>query len=163
MKPILHRLPPLLALAFAAALPLTAAAQGDGNVVKATVTMLPDGRQKNTVVDPEKRTTEETILNNKGKLLSRTVYDMDERGQTVGATFFDAAGKALYKATYKHDAADRIAEENYVSLAGKPMGRRVYTYGLNNKVTQIDTYDPDGNLVVPQKPAGAARPDKKKR
>ena len=131
--------------------------------IKATVTMLPDGRQKNTVVNPETRTSEETILDNKKKLLSKTVYDLDDRGLPRIATFFDGKDKQLYKAEYQRDGADRIIAESYTSMAGQSLGRRVYSYSAGGrKVTKVDAYDANGNLITPQKPAGPGRPDKKR-
>ena len=95
--------------------------------------MMSDGRHKNTVVNPETRTSEETIEDNKGKLLSKTVYDLDDRGLPRVATFFDAKGKQLYKAEYQRDGADRIIGESYSSMAGQSLGRRVYTYSAGGQ------------------------------
>ena len=125
--------------------------------------MLSDGRHKNTVVNPETRTSEETIEDNKGKLLSKTIYDLDDRGLPRVATFFDSKGKQLYKAGYQRDAADRIIGESYSSMTGQSLGRRVYIYGPGGrKVARMDTYDAAGNLISPQKAPGPGRPDKKK-
>ncbi len=153
-------LPILLLLALA---PFARTQTTTDGVVKATVTMLGDGRHKNMVVDPDKKIAEETIEDSKGKLLTRTVYALDERNQTTGATFYDAKGKVLYKATYKRDSADRISEEMYYSTADQLLSRRVYTYGANNRITRLDMYDANGTLVTPPKPQGPGRPDKKKR
>lgn len=150
----------LLLLALAASAHAQSSTDG---AIKATVTMLADGRHKSTIVNPETHTSEETIEDNKGKLLSKTVYDLDDRGLPRVATFFDKAGKQLYKAEYQRDGADRIIGETYMSMTGQPLGRRVYTYGpAGRKVTKVDSYDASGNLVTPQKPAGPGRPDKKK-
>ena len=132
-------------------------------VIKVTVTMLTDGRHKSTIVNPETRTSEETIEDNKGRMLSKTTYQLDDRGQPHVATFFDGKGKALYKAEYQRDGADRIIGESYISMAGQSLGRRVYTYSAGGrKVTKVDSYDANGNLVVPQKPVSRGRLDKKK-
>lgn len=131
--------------------------------IKATVTMLPDGRQKNTVVNPETHTSEETIVDNKSRMLSKTVYALDDRGLPRVATFYDGKGKGLYKAEYQRDGADRIIGETYTSVTGQPLGRRVYTYSAGGrKVAKVDNYDANGNLTVPQRPASPGRPDKKR-
>ena len=66
------------------------------------------------------------------------------------------------KAEYQRDGADRIIGESYSSVAGQSLGRRVYTYGPGGrKVTRVDSYDANGNLITPQKPAGPGRPDRK--
>ena len=108
-------------------------------------------------------TSEETIEDNKGKVLKKTVYDLDDRGLPRVATFFDAKGKQLYKAEYQRDGADRIIGESYSSMTGQSLGRRVYTYSAGGrKVTRVDSYDPSGNLITPQKRVGPGRPDKKR-
>jgi hypothetical protein len=146
---------------------LSAFARGQSSAdgaIKATVTMLPDGRQKNSLINPETHMAEEKIQDKTGKVYSRTVYELDERNLPHLATFYNGQDKVLYKATYTRDGADRIAEEVYTSAAGNPLGRRVYTYGGKNKVTRVDDYDASGNLMVPQKQAQSrAKPDKKKR
>lgn len=153
-------LPALLLLALAT---FARAQSSTDGAIKATVTMLSDGRQKNTVVNPETHASEETITDNKGKLLSKTVYDLDDRGLPRIATFFDAKGKQLYKAEYQRDAADRIIGESYMSMTGQSLGRRVFTFGpAGRKVIRVDSYDANGNLITPQKPTGSGRPDKKK-
>jgi hypothetical protein len=157
-------LPALLLLALAA----SARAQTPDGVIKATVTVLADGVQRNVIINPETHLQEETLTDKKGKIMSKTTYELDERNLPTTATFFDAKGTQLYKANYKRDAADRITEETYTSTTGKSLGRRVYGYGPTGqadrfKVTRVDVYDADGNLVVPKKPASPGRPDKKKR
>jgi len=142
-----------------------AQSSADG-AIKATVTMLDDGRQKNSVINPETHMAEEKIQDKTGKVYSRTVYELDERNLPSIATFYNGQDKVLYKAAYTRDGADRIAEEVYTSPAGKPLGRRVYTYGGKNRVTRVDDYDANGNLMAPQKQTqnqSRGKPDKKKR
>lgn len=153
-------LPALLLLALAT---FARAQSSTDGAIKATVTMLPDGRHKSTVVNPETRQSVETIEDNKGKVLSKTVYELDDRGLPHIATFFDGKGKQLYKAEYQRDGADRIIGESYSTVTGQSLGRRVYTYSAGGrKVMKVDTYDANGNLTTPQKPAGPGRPDKKR-
>ena len=152
-------LSPLLLLALAT---FAQAQSSTDGAIKATVTMLKDGTHKSTVVNPETHSSVETIEDNKGKVLSKTVYDLDDRGLPRVATFFDKAGKPYMKAEYQRDGADRIIGESYSSVAGQSLGRRVYTYGPGGrKVTRVDSYDANGNLITPQKPAGPGRPDRK--
>ncbi len=153
-------LPALLLLALAT---FARAQSSTDGAIKATVTMLGDGRHKSTIVNPETHTAEETIEDNKGKVLSKTSYELDSQNVPRVATFFDTKGKALYKAEYQRDAANRIIGESYTSMTGQSLGRRVYMYGpAGRKVVRMDTYDANGNLTTPQKPAGPGRPDKKK-
>ncbi len=153
-------LPALLLLALATC--ANAQSSTDG-AIKATVTMLADGRHKSTVVNPETHLSEETIEDNKGKMLSKTIYELDDRGLPKLATFYDSKNKSLYKAEYQRDGSDRIIGETYTSMTGQSLGRRVYTYSAGGrKVTRMDSYDATGNLIVPVKPVGPGRPDKKK-
>ena len=154
----------ILSALFLLALAAFAKAQSstDG-AIKATVTMLTDGTHKSTIVNPETRTSEETIEDNKGKVLKKTVYDLDDRGLPRVATFFDTKGKQLFKAEYQRDGSDRIIGESYMTMTGQSLGRRVYTYSAGGrKVTRVDSYDANGNLIAPQKPVSQARPDKKR-
>ena len=66
------------ALIFALALfPLVSSrAQG---TIKATTRMRPDGTTATTVINPDTRTSEETIADDKGKVLSKTVYFLNEQ------------------------------------------------------------------------------------
>ena len=132
-------------------------------VVKATVTMLEDGRHKSSLINPETHTAVETIEDNKGKVFSKTVYELNDHNVPKAATFFDAKGKTLYKASYKRDEADRISEETYISVAGQLLVRRVYTYGAKNQVTRLDVYDANGNPVTLQATAVQPRPPAKRR
>jgi hypothetical protein len=134
------------------------------NAIKATVTMLPDGRQKNSLINHETHMQEDKIQDKTGKVYSRAVYELDERNLQSTATFYDGQNKILYKAAYTRDGEDRIAEEVYTSPTGKPLGRRVWSYAGKNKVARVDDYDANGNLVVPQKQTQSrGKPDKKKR
>ena len=113
-------LPALLLLALTTFARAQSSADG---AIKATVTMLGDGRHKSTIVNPETHTAEETIEDNKGKVLSKTSYELDSQNVPRVATFFDTKGKALYKAEYQRDAANRIIGESYTTLTGQSLGR----------------------------------------
>jgi hypothetical protein len=137
-------------------------AQG-GAPIKATATMHPDGTRSTTVTDPEKRTTEETLLDASGKTIRRIVYPLDDRNQPRGAIVHDAKGKIVYKSKYLRDSADRIQEETIMSETGETIRRRVYTYGANNKVSGVDEYDANGVLIPRAVKPSPGRPDKKKK
>ena len=128
------------------------------------MTTHPDGTRSSTVVNPETQTAEETKQDSQGKTLSRIVYPLDPRNQPIGAIYYDAKGTVLSKSSYKRDASDRIAEETITSPTGQFLRRRMYSYSEKNKISRVDEYDANGNLLVPPpKKAGPGRPDKKKR
>jgi hypothetical protein len=135
-----------------------------GNAIKATMTTHPDGTRSTLVVDPEKQSAEETQQDASGKTLSRIVYPLDARNQPLGAITYDAKGTVLYKSSYKRDGTDRIAEESITSATGQFLRKRVYSYGAQNKVSRIDEYDANGNLITPPpKAKSAGKPDPKRK
>lgn len=153
----------LLIVTFLLSCAIAARAQSTADgVIKVTVTMLSDGRHKNTILNPDTHTAEETIEDNKGKVLSKTVYALNDRNVPGSATFFDGKGKMLYKATYTRDAGDRITEEAYTSITGKSLGRRTYGYGANNRVSSEEVYDANGNLITSKKPTTSGRPARRR-
>jgi hypothetical protein len=154
---------PHVALIFLGLCAASSAFGQEMGTIKATTTLHPDGTQTVTVTDPEKRTTEETVQTAQGKVLRKTTYLLDDRNQPLGAIAYDAKGGVLYKASYKRDGMNRIDEETISGADGQLIRRRVYSFGANNKVTRVDEYDGQGNLLVPAKKAGPGRPDKKKR
>ncbi len=136
-------------------------AQGSLGTIKVTTKLRPDGSTATRMVDPEKRTIEESLNDSSGKLISKTVFNTDERNIAVGATHFDAKGKVRYKEIYKIDSADRIAESTLLSATDQPLGRRVFNYDSKGNA-RIDDYDASGRLVAPATAASTSRgrPDK---
>jgi hypothetical protein len=151
-----------LAAAFLLAAAQASLGQADAPI-KATTTVHSDGTRTVTVMDPEKRTTEETTETSNGKVLRRTTYLLDDRNQPLGAIAYDGKGNVAYRSSYRRDGMDRIDEETVSNATGQVIRRRIYHYGGNNKVARIDEYDQAGNLIIPQRSSSAARPDKKKR
>ncbi len=138
----------IFALAF---LPLVSArAQG---TIKATTRMRPDGTTSTTVINPDTRTSEETIADDKGKVLSKTVYFLNEQNFARGATHLDALGKVRYKESYKFDYSGRITESTLFSATNQPLGRRVFVYE-GKLQARIEDYDAQGNLVSGGKTRG---------
>ena len=141
----------LFALAF---LPLVSArAQG---TIKATTRMRPDGTTATTVINPDTRTSEETIAEAGGKVLSKTIYFLNEQNFAKGATHLDAQGKVRYKESFKFDYTGRITESTLFSATNQPLGRRVFVYEGKTQA-RIEDYDAQGNLVSSGRKPGATR------
>ena len=149
----------LLALALLTALFAASPARAQTEGVHETMTIHPDGTRTITIVDPEKPTSDETLQDSKGKTLRKTTYLLDDRRQALGSITYDPKGTILYRTSFRRDPTGRIDEEAISSATGQPLRRRVYTYGAGNKVTNIQEYDANGNLLTSAK---AARPDKKR-
>ena len=145
----------IFALAF---LPLVSArAQG---TIKATTRMRPDGSMATTVLNPDTRTSEETVTEagtdlRPGKVLSKTIYFLNEQNFAKGATHLDGQGKVRYKESYKFDYSGKITESTLFSATNQPLGRRMFVYGAKNEV-RIEDYDARGNLVSGGKTRGGA-------
>lgn len=143
------------ALLFAlAALPLASAfAQG---TIRATTRMRPDGTTATTVINPDTRTSEETIAQPDGKVLSKTIYFLNEQNFAMGATHLDGQGRVRYKESYKFDYSGKLTESTLFGAKNEPLGRRVFVYEGKTKA-RIEDYDVNGNLVSAGKKPGPTR------
>ena len=136
----------LLALAF---LPLVAPARSQGTI-KATTRMRPDGSTATTIVNPETRTAEETITEAGGKVLSKTIYFLNEQNFAIGATHLDGKGKVRYKESFRFDYAGRIIGIAALQREQPPAGparfrlRRDQTRRGSRTTTSLETSSPEG-------------------
>ena len=146
----------LLLLAVLAVLPLAAADAQSYGAIKATTRMRPDGTTATTVLNPDTRTSEETIAEAGGKVLSKTIYFLNEQNFAKGATHLDGKGKVRYKESFKFDYSGRIMESTLFAADNSPLGRRVFVYE-GKLQARIEDYDAAGNLLPGAKRAGAAR------
>ena len=143
----------------------TRAVLGQGEpqgTIKATTKVRPDGSLATTIVDPDKKTAEESVTDSAGKMLKKTLFLLDDRNFATGAIHYDAKGNIRYKESYRRDMSDRISESTLYSQNDRLLGRRVFNYDAKGQA-QIQDFDAAGNLITPPRPAKAARPDKKKR
>ena len=138
-------------------------AQGEPQgTIKATTKLRVDGTRATTIVDPEKRTAEETVTDSGGKLLKKTLFLLDDRNFANAAIHYDGKGNIRYKENYKRDGSDRISESILFSKDDAPLGRRVFQYDTRGRA-EIQDYDVNGNLIVRPQPVKPGRPDKKRR
>ena len=144
---------PVLIFALAALPLVSARAQG---TIKATTRMRPDGTTATTVVNPDTRTSEETIAQQNGKVLSKTIYFLNEQNFARGATHIDGQGKVRYKESYKFDYSGRITESTLFGANNEPLGRRVFVYEGKTQA-RIEDYDANGNLVSGGRKPGTTR------
>jgi hypothetical protein len=121
--------------------------------IQASTKVFPDNSVSTTVVNLETRSAEETLRTASGKMLRRTLYELDARGQSTAATFFDSKGQLRYRETYVRDSLDRVVESNLFSPANATLGRRVFHYDSKGRV-RVDDYDAAGKLMTPAKNTG---------
>jgi len=151
----------ILSALLMAALP--AGAQESYGTIKATTKLRPDGTTSTTIVDPDKRTAEETITDGRGKPIRKTTYILGERDLAVGAIFADAKGNVIYKASYQRDAYGHVVESAFTAPDGRYLGKRVFVFGAGDKVTSVQDYDANGQIIARPQAAGSPSTTKKRR
>jgi antitoxin component YwqK of YwqJK toxin-antitoxin module len=149
----------LLALLCAAAL---GQAQESYGTIRATTKVHPDGTKSTTVVDPEKRTAEETVFDAGGKVRQKVTYLLGDGDLALGAIFYDPKGNVKYKASYKRDGQNRVIETSFTSPSEQYLGKRKFIYGSSD-VARVEDYDANGALITrPQAASRAAVTPRKK-
>lgn len=130
--------------------------------IKATTKIRVDGTRSTTIVDPDKRTAEETLTDAAGKVLRKTLFTLGERNFANGAIHYDGKGNIRYKESYTRDGADRISESRLFSKEDRPLGKRLFYYDARGNA-QIQDYDVSGVLIARPEPVKPGRPDRKRR
>jgi hypothetical protein len=153
--------PLLFLVAFLLAAPLLWAQETYGTI-RATTKLRPDGSKSTTILDPEKHTAEETIVDagKPPKVLKRTTYLLGDRDMAIGAIFYDTKGTVVYKASYQRDTVGHVTEASFSSPDGQYLGKRVFVYAGGDTATQVVDYDANGQLIMP---AQAAAPKTRKK
>ncbi len=141
---------------------VSASAQESYGTIKATTKLRADGSTCTTIVDPEKRTAEETITDTKGKVQRKTTFLLGDRDLAIGAIFADAKGNVIYKASYQRDAYGHVIESSFTGPEGQYLGKRLFFFGTGDTVTRIEDYDAKGQLIARPQAAGNS-PTKKRR
>lgn len=131
-----------------------AVAAAQDAVVRATTRVLADGSKATIITDREARTATETVTDAGDKVMRKTLFTLDDAGQSTGAIHYDAKGNVRYKEAYKRDAAGQIAASYLYSAADKLLGHRTFVYGSKGEVLQIDDFDASGKLIPKATPAG---------
>src|SRR5688572_25219717 len=122
--------------------------------LKVTNRQFEDGGGSSKQVDPEKRQAIESFITPTGKLQYRIIYQLDDRLQPLSGVYYNAAGRVFQKSAYKLDGADRIVQEVIYDANDKLVCTKNYVYGTRggkDTVVAVDTYDPNGRLIVTPK------------
>ena len=128
-------------------------AQESYGTIKATTKLRGDGSKITTIVDPDKQTAEETIIDAAGKVQRRTTYLLGENNYAVEAIFADAKGGVIYKASYQRDGVGRVTEAAFTSPDGRYLGKRRFVYGSGD-TARVEDYDANNVLIVRPQPVG---------
>jgi len=153
-------LPILLAIALIPLAPRAAPAQDDSSsdsssdgadttAIRATTMFHDDGTHTVTVIDPNKHTSEASTYDAANKLLRKVVYTLDDRNAFVSGIVYNAANMPMYKAAYKCDDNNRVTEEDDYTMDDQLLRRFVYDFDSSGDITQIHTFDSQGNEVMP--------------
>ena len=140
----------ILALFLAAA---TVRAQESYGTIKSTTKLHNDGSSSTTVVDPEKRTAEETLRDAKGKVVRTTTYILGEGDLAIGAVFSDPKGNVIYKASYQRDGMGRVIEASFTNPDGVYLGKRLFDF-TGGPTARVEDYDAKGVLISRPIPVG---------
>lgn len=151
----------LLTLIFGAA--FSAGAQESYGTIRATTKLRPDGSTSTTILDPDKRTAEETITDTGGKPVRKITHLLGERDLSIGAIFADGKGNVTYKVSYQRDALGRVVESSFTSPDGQNLGKRLFFYGARDVVSRVEDYDARGQLMAAPQTATGAKPARKRR
>ncbi len=130
-----------------ALLPLSVWAQGGGPTIQAKTFIRDDGSRVEVVKNLEERTSEHKVYRSGDKLVSRTLYKLDEDGREIGGTVYNAKDVEVYRFTYKFDPNGRVSEQHDFSPDDKLIRRLVYLYRPNGQLAGVDVYDANGNLI----------------
>ena len=131
----------------------SAVAQTGQVAVRATTRVLGDGSKATTITDSEQRTATETVTDAAGKTMRKTLYTLDDAGNSTGAVHYDGKGNVRYKESYKRDGAGRISASYLYSRDDRLLGHRKYIYDAKGNVSQIDDFDAAGQPIAKASPA----------
>lgn len=134
-------------LLFIALFAVTAIAQNGPVAVRATTRVLADGSRATTITDSDAKTATESVADAAGKPLRKTLFTLDDAGNSTGAIHYDAKGNVRYKESYKRDGAGKISTSYLFSKDDKLLGHRTYIYDAKGGVQQIDDFDAAGKLI----------------
>lgn len=124
---------------------LSLRAQDD--TIRVTTTLRADGSRVDKKVDPAAREVTETVYDTKDQVTQTLKYKINDNGDATEGVAYDASGKPLMKVSYKRDGNNRVTEQLESTPEDKLIRRMVYHYDTLGKLSGVDTYDAEGNLL----------------
>ena len=121
--------------------------QTQGDAVRVTVSMHPDGSRTIYKFDNAQHTAVATTTDPDGKLRETIRYALDEAGRFSSGAISGPDGRLRFKSRYKYDDAGRLLEETQSSENGTLLHKIVYSYDQNGKRTGYSIFDGAGKLL----------------
>jgi hypothetical protein len=121
--------------------------QAQGDAVRVTVSMHPDGSRTIYKFDNAQHTAVATTTDPDGKLRETIRYALDETGRFSSGAISGPDGRLRFKSRYKYDDAGRLLEETQSSENGTLLHKIVYSYDASGKQTGYSVFDASGKLV----------------
>src|SRR5881397_2825750 len=121
--------------------------QTQGDAVRVTVSMHPDGSRTVYNFDNAQHKAVATTTDPDGKLRETIRYELDDAGRFSSAEISGPDGRLRLKSRYKYDDTGRILEETQSAADGTLQHKIVYNYDSSGKQTGYSVFDASGKLV----------------
>src|SRR5438874_11522292 len=131
--------------------------QTQGDAVRVTVSMHPDGSRTVYKFDNAQHKAVATTTDTDGKLRETIRYELDEAGRFSSGEISGPDGRLRLKSRYKYDDAGSLLEVTQSSEDGTLLHKIVYSYDASGKQTGYSVFDALGTLVGGTS-AGNSRP-----
>ena len=123
--------------------------EGSDNAIHAITTLHEDGTKTVTITDPDKRTSEASTYDARDKLIQKIIYALDDNNRPATGVVYAKDNSPVLKTVYKHDDMNRLSEEDDYTMDDQLLRRFVYDFDSSGDITQIHTFDSQGNEVMP--------------
>jgi hypothetical protein len=143
----LFRFAPWLACALFMCGVATVFPQAQGDAVRVTMSMHPDGSRTVYNFDGAQHTAVATTTDPDGKVRETIRYQLDNAGRFSTGEVAGPDGRVRLKSRYKYDNAGRILEEAQSAADGTLLHKIVYSYDSAGKQTGYSVFDASGKLV----------------
>ena len=125
----------------------TTVGQGQGDAVRVTMSMHPDGSRTVYNFDNAQHTAVATTTDADGKVRETIRYQLDNAGRFSTGEVSGPDGRVRLKSRYKYDEAGRILEETQSTADGTILHKIVYSYDSAGKQSGYSVFDASGKLV----------------
>jgi hypothetical protein len=121
--------------------------QTQGDAVRVTVSMHPDGSRTVYKFDNPQHKAVATTTDPDGKLRQTIRYELDDAGRFSSGEISGPDGRVRFKSRYKYDDAGHLLEETQSSQDGSLLHKIVYSYDSSGKQIGYSVFDASGKLV----------------